>query len=355
MSSGTSVQAPPASPVAPTRGRPRRPGDRRPAPAGRAHPRGCRRGAAGPAPGGPRQPHRVAGVRPLGGVDAVDLPALRGRRRPARRGHRRQPRAGGPPVRRALCRRPGPTAVCRPSSSSAPGCSSRSPRCAWTAIRLAPRSAPIAAELARSDEVLRSHLAPLFAPELGSLPPLGVEVTEALDALSSWETWERLRTAQRLDARIAAGIVSATGAGRTRRRRSGLAERPRGVDHRPRCRRPGRPVASMRRRGAHRARPSGGTRQGRAARLIGSPTARPWSTHAVPTIRSIHASAGRMVLVDRCAHAAKVNLCPPGSLQGNPRDAGGTGRDWPRRTALAHRRARRRRAAGSGRFPGRGR
>jgi AcrR family transcriptional regulator len=78
------------------------------------------------------------------------------------------------------------------------------------AIRLAPRSALIAAELARSDAVLRGHLAPLFASELDAwTEPRRAEVTEALDALTSWETWDRLRTAQRLDAGAAAGVVSA--------------------------------------------------------------------------------------------------------------------------------------------------
>ena len=77
------------------------------------------------------------------------------------------------------------------------------------AIRLAPRSAVIAAELGRSDAVLRNQLAPLFAPELHALhPKRRDEVTEALDAVTSWETWDRLRTAQRLDAAAAAGIVT---------------------------------------------------------------------------------------------------------------------------------------------------
>jgi hypothetical protein len=38
-------------------------------------------------------------------------------------------------------------------------------------------------------------------------------VIEALDALTSWETWERLRTAQRLEADQAARVVTATALG----------------------------------------------------------------------------------------------------------------------------------------------
>ena len=79
------------------------------------------------------------------------------------------------------------------------------------AIRLAPRSQPIAAELARADLILRDHLAGLFAPELTALRPRErAEAIEALDALTSWETWERLRTAQRLEADQAARVVTAT-------------------------------------------------------------------------------------------------------------------------------------------------
>jgi AcrR family transcriptional regulator len=79
------------------------------------------------------------------------------------------------------------------------------------AIRLAPRSRPIAAELARANAILRDHLAALFAPELAALRPgRRAEAIEALDALTSWETWERLRTAQRLEAEEAARVVTAT-------------------------------------------------------------------------------------------------------------------------------------------------
>lgn len=82
------------------------------------------------------------------------------------------------------------------------------------AIRLAPRSRPIAAELARADLILRDHLAGLFAPELTALRPRErAEAIEALDALTSWETWERLRTAQRLEADQAARVVTATALG----------------------------------------------------------------------------------------------------------------------------------------------
>ncbi len=77
------------------------------------------------------------------------------------------------------------------------------------AIRLAARSRPITAELARADLILRGHLAPLFAAELAAMrPDRKGAVIEALDALTSWETWDRLRTAQTLGADEAAGVVT---------------------------------------------------------------------------------------------------------------------------------------------------
>ena len=79
------------------------------------------------------------------------------------------------------------------------------------AIRLAPRSRPIAAELAHADKILRGHLGELLAAELAVMRPgRQAEVIEALDALTSWETWERLRTAQRLEADAAARVVTTT-------------------------------------------------------------------------------------------------------------------------------------------------
>lgn len=82
------------------------------------------------------------------------------------------------------------------------------------AIRLAPRSRPIAAELARANAVLRAHLAELFAPELAALAPgPQADALEALDALTSWETWDRLRGAQGLEADEAAAVVTTTALG----------------------------------------------------------------------------------------------------------------------------------------------
>jgi TetR/AcrR family transcriptional regulator, regulator of autoinduction and epiphytic fitness len=79
------------------------------------------------------------------------------------------------------------------------------------ALRLAPRSHPIAAELARANAILHEQLAELFAPELAAmLPGRRAEVIEALDALTSWETWERLRAPQGLEAGEAARIVTTT-------------------------------------------------------------------------------------------------------------------------------------------------
>src|SRR5262245_26274807 len=79
------------------------------------------------------------------------------------------------------------------------------------AIRLAARSTPIATQLARSNAVLRNQLPKQFAPELANLRPGPRDETiEALDAVTSWEAWDRLRTGQHLDAGAAARIPTAT-------------------------------------------------------------------------------------------------------------------------------------------------
>lgn len=51
----------------------------------------------------------------------------------------------------------------------------------------------------------RTELADLFADELASAPPLTLD---AVDALASWEMWERLRTIQGLSARNAEDTIS---------------------------------------------------------------------------------------------------------------------------------------------------
>ena len=72
-------------------------------------------------------------------------------------------------------------------------------------------SRPIAAELARADAIVRGHVSGLFERELAALRTSRRATTlEALDALTSWEAWERLRTAQRLDAAAAGRVVTAT-------------------------------------------------------------------------------------------------------------------------------------------------
>ncbi len=78
------------------------------------------------------------------------------------------------------------------------------------AIHLARRSRPIAAALARANVLLRDQLAAQYAPELAALPPGSrAEAIEALDAVTSWETWDRLRTTQGLGADDAGRIVAA--------------------------------------------------------------------------------------------------------------------------------------------------
>jgi TetR/AcrR family transcriptional regulator of autoinduction and epiphytic fitness len=77
------------------------------------------------------------------------------------------------------------------------------------AVNLARRSPPIAAELARANAILRDQLATQYAPELATLPagPRS-EAVEALDAATSWDMWDRLRTTQGLGVDEAGRVVT---------------------------------------------------------------------------------------------------------------------------------------------------
>ena len=73
------------------------------------------------------------------------------------------------------------------------------------AVRLAPTSPSIAAELARASRAFRDQAADVFAAELAA-PTGGTGLLEALDVTTSWEVWDRLRITQGLavdDARAA--------------------------------------------------------------------------------------------------------------------------------------------------------
>jgi TetR/AcrR family transcriptional regulator of autoinduction and epiphytic fitness len=91
------------------------------------------------------------------------------------------------------------------------------------AVRLAPDSPPIRAELARASQLFRGQVAEVFAPELVGAADAG-SLLDALDVATSWETWERLRVGQGLDVRAAAAAVTLTvtalGTGAPSRRRA---------------------------------------------------------------------------------------------------------------------------------------
>ena len=70
--------------------------------------------------------------------------------------------------------------------------------------RLMPSSAGARANRERVNRYLRGQLATLFADELATAPD---GTLEAIDALTSWEVWERLRTAQGLSAARAEAMV----------------------------------------------------------------------------------------------------------------------------------------------------
>ncbi len=77
------------------------------------------------------------------------------------------------------------------------------------AVRLAPTSRPIRADLDVANEFFRDQLAEMFALELADLSPeRRATMLDTLDLATSWETWERLRSIQDASERRARRIVS---------------------------------------------------------------------------------------------------------------------------------------------------
>jgi AcrR family transcriptional regulator len=77
------------------------------------------------------------------------------------------------------------------------------------AVRRAPESPLIRAELARLDRYFRSQVAAVFATELTGARSAG-PLLDALDAVTSWEAWDRLRRAQDLTTVAARSVVAST-------------------------------------------------------------------------------------------------------------------------------------------------
>lgn len=76
-------------------------------------------------------------------------------------------------------------------------------------VRLAPTSRPIRADLDLANEFFHAQLVELFDAELDGVPPARRrDITDALDAVTSWETWERLRNIQGVPERRARRIVT---------------------------------------------------------------------------------------------------------------------------------------------------
>jgi len=75
------------------------------------------------------------------------------------------------------------------------------------AVRQAYRSKEIGATLAESTRALREQVAATFAPELSAAGPASADLLDALDLATSWETWDRLRTAQALTPTAARRVV----------------------------------------------------------------------------------------------------------------------------------------------------
>jgi TetR/AcrR family transcriptional regulator, regulator of autoinduction and epiphytic fitness len=76
------------------------------------------------------------------------------------------------------------------------------------AVRLAPGSPPIGAILGEGNRYLRAEITRVFAFELSTRSRADrAMVLDAIDASASWETWERMRTAQGLSAARARNVL----------------------------------------------------------------------------------------------------------------------------------------------------
>jgi TetR/AcrR family transcriptional regulator of autoinduction and epiphytic fitness len=79
------------------------------------------------------------------------------------------------------------------------------------AVRRSGGSAEIAAAIAYTDGLLMGSAAAVFAPELGGCTESErIELLAAVDAASSWETWERLRRNSELPTSTAKRIMART-------------------------------------------------------------------------------------------------------------------------------------------------
>ncbi|HWE65209.1 MAG TPA: TetR/AcrR family transcriptional regulator [Acidimicrobiales bacterium] len=79
------------------------------------------------------------------------------------------------------------------------------------AVRRSPGSAEVVAAIASSNTILKQNLSAAFAPELAVGPVTeGTELLAALDAASSWETWERLRHSSALTVVDASAVMTRT-------------------------------------------------------------------------------------------------------------------------------------------------
>jgi len=79
------------------------------------------------------------------------------------------------------------------------------------AVRLAPTSRPIRADLLLANEFFRAQIVEMFDAELSGLPAPRCNITiETLDLATSWETWERLRSVQQVSERRTRRIVADT-------------------------------------------------------------------------------------------------------------------------------------------------
>lgn len=75
-------------------------------------------------------------------------------------------------------------------------------------VRRMPSSKGVRTSIGTADALLLENLKETFAPELAALVASSrIEVLEAMDVVSSWESWERLRTVSLLQARGAKRVM----------------------------------------------------------------------------------------------------------------------------------------------------